>query len=182
MGWEDSGRYRNYISSQPVLQEIEYQMVDNRFPLSTEQFQEEIEKSPMVKGKTKLVVKHRVRYILINVDAYMSTNEIFNLGKRISVIEQAIILKSKILCNNTIFKGDISKQVKTEITDNQLAIQVVTNIEKIIDNNNFATKHNESLTAAELSLKINQTIINFKKETEKFINKVKRTPLPKYGK
>lgn len=174
-------RYNNYISSSPQLIEIEYQMVDFKFPLSTEQFQEEIEKNPMIKGKTKLVIRNRVRYIVFSVDAYMSYSEMFNLGKRISIIEQAIISKSKILCNNTINKTGFSKQVKEDLTDNQLAIEAVDLIEKIINNNELAIKHAEGLTTEELSKSILKTITDFRKTTQQFLNKVKRQAIPKYG-
>lgn len=170
-------RTRNFNSTNPLTQEIIYQMVDNNFPLSTEQFQQEIEINPLVKGKTKLVTKYKTRYIHINVDAYMTNDEIFNLGKRISIIEQSIIKKSKILCNNTINKNNPAKQFVEKLTDNQIAMLAIESIEKIIDNNNFALKHNESLTVKELSTKINSIIIDFKKQTEKFVKQIKKTKI-----
>lgn len=98
MGWNNN----RFFWSQPIREKtIEYQMVDNTFPMSTEQFQKDIEVTPIV-IKTELITRYKTRYIIVTVRDSMTESEIFNLGKRISIIEQTCINKSKELCDNTI--------------------------------------------------------------------------------
>lgn len=163
--------FYRFLEPKPKTKEIVYQMVDNTYPLSTEHFQEEIENIFVVVGKPTLTTRYKIRYINILVDINMTNTEILNLGKRIAIIEQRIINKSKILCNNTIHKTSAYK-ITTELTDNQLAIIAIGNIEKIIANNKLAIKHKEGFTVNELSTQILKTITQFKKDTEKIIKKI----------
>lgn len=97
MGWSNSYFWANSVREKTV----EYQMVDNTFPMSTEQFQKEIETIAIV-IKTELVTRYKTRYIIVTVRENLQESEIFNLGKRISIIEQNCINKSKELYDNTI--------------------------------------------------------------------------------
>jgi hypothetical protein len=82
--------------------EIIYQMVDNSFPLSSEGLQKSIEAIPLCAGKTEFFQKYKTRYIKIKVSQNMTATEIFNFGKRISIIEQKLIDKSKEFVDKTI--------------------------------------------------------------------------------
>lgn len=100
MSWNGNYFWANSVREKTV----EYQMVDNTFPMSTEQFQKDIEVTPIV-IKTELVTRYKTRYIIVTVNDNMTESEIFNLGKRISIIEQNCINKSKELYDNTINRG-----------------------------------------------------------------------------
>lgn len=91
---------------------IRYQLVDNNFPLSTEEFQAGIEASPMCLDKTEFIQQGKTRYIKITIREGMTEEEIFNFGKRISIIEQKVIAKSKEFVENTINKGVATSHLK----------------------------------------------------------------------
>lgn len=152
--------YKSFFSPEPRLKTIIYQLVDNNFPLSTEQLQKEIEQIFCVVGNTELQIKYKTRYIHIQVDEDMSTNDIFNLGKRISIIEQIIIDKSKIMCDNTINRG-------LKDSNNQIALSTINKIEKLID-----CKLDDSISKESLISILSLTIKECKADTKKLIIKL----------
>lgn len=136
---------------------IEYQMVNNDFPSSTEQFQKDIETIAIV-IKTELVTRYKTRYIIVTVRENLCESEIFNLGKRISIIEQNCINKSKELYDNTINRCVYNKN-KNE------AENVLTIIDKslIILQNSKTSKNFNNLTVEDLISEILLKINNYKK-------------------
>lgn len=154
------GRYKSFFSPEPRLKTIIYQLVDNNFPLSTEQFQKEIEQIFCVVGNTELQIKYKTRYIHIQVDVDMSTNDVFNLGKRISIIEQIIIEKSKIMCDNTINRG-------LRESNNKIALVTIDKIEKLID-----CKKDDSISKESLISILSLTIKECRADTKKLLKKL----------
>ena len=153
MSWSNSYFWANSVREKT----IEYQMVNNDFPSSTEQFQKEIETIAIV-IKTELVTRYKTRYIIVTVRENLQESEIFNLGKRISIIEQNCINKSKELYDNTINRC-VYAHNKNE------AENLLTIIDKslIILQNSKTSKNFQNLSIDDLISEILLKINNYKK-------------------